>query len=178
LLLCLLLQTARDSGVAALSWAVCIVVQVVLTGLAATILELSLSYNRAAARSRFNLQYLFIWTTLLATALGGAGIVVSRFGFKLADVADWEFFTQLQTVAVIGAGLATAVYVSVRWPRLRSSRGLACAVVITAGTILAPILLSAVFGDKVGAPWADLVWLFGGQCLFLLTTLISFQVAD
>jgi hypothetical protein len=177
LLLIQMLQTTRDSGVASLAWAVCIAVQVVLTGFSVTILELSISYRAAATRSRFNLQYLFVWTTLLALALGGAGTIAGKFGFRLADVPNWNFFKQLQGVAVASAALGTAVCTSIRVPQTWFVRGLAAAGTTVAGATLAPLCLLVVFGDQVGASATDLVWLFAGQCLFLLTALVPLEYA-
>jgi hypothetical protein len=175
LLLVQMLQTTRDSGAAALAWSVCIFIQVVLTGFAVTILELSTSYSAAAPRSRFSLQYLFIWTTLLAFALGGAGFIASKFGFKLADVPNWNFFMQLQGVAVAGAALAAAVYTSIRLPQTWLVRGLASAATTVAGAAVAPLCLLAIFGDNVGAHPVDLVWLFTGQSLCLLSVLVPLE---
>ncbi len=167
-----LLESTRGSGVAALAWAVCIAVQVVLTGFGVTGLELLINYRCAAGRSRCSLQYLFVWTTLLAIVLGGAGAIANKFGFQLADVPNWEFFAQLQAVAVASALVASAVYTSVRLPQTRLFRGLTSAATIAAGAFIVPVCLQAIFGETIGVQPADLVWLFAGQSLFLLATVV------
>jgi hypothetical protein len=168
LLLVQFLQTTRESGQAALAWAAAIASQVVLTALTVTVFELSIDYQRAAARSRFSLQCLLMWTTLFAILLGLAAAAAAKSGFQLAEVKSWEFFSQLQCVAVASATLAAAVYTGIRLSKTRLLRGLACAVVALTGAILAPVCLLAIFGDKAGAPFIDLVWLFGANVLFLI----------
>jgi hypothetical protein len=168
LLLVQLLHTARESGPATLAWGACIALQVTLTGLAVMILELSIGYHRAAARSRFSLQYLLVWTTFLAIALGVAGAAAGKSGFQLADVPTWEFFAQLQGVAVASSSLAAAVYASIRLSKTWLLRGLACAVAAIASAVLAPLCLLALFDEKAGAPFIDLVWLFGAHALFFI----------
>jgi hypothetical protein len=168
LLLVQILQTTRESGQAMLAWSVAITSQVALTALAVMIYELSIDYQRAAVRSRFSLQCLLTWTTLIAILLGLAGAAAAKSGFKLADVRSWEFFSQLQGVAVTSASLAAAVYTGIRLSKTWLLRGLACTVVATAGAVAAPLCLLAIFGDRIGAASIDLVWLFSANVLFLI----------
>jgi len=168
LLLVQILQTTRESGQATLAWSAAIASQVALTALAVMIFELSIDYQRAAARSRFSLQCLLLWTTLFAILLGLAGAAAAKSGFQLADVRSWEFFSQLQGVAVGSATLAAVVYASIRLSKTWFLRGLACTVLTIAGAVLAPLCLLAIFDDKVGATCTDLVWLFGANVLFLI----------
>ena len=179
LLLVQILQTTRESGQATLAWSAGIALQVTLTGVAVMTLELSIGYHRAAARSRFSLLYLLLWTTLFAIALGIAGAAAGRSGFKLADVPSWEFSAQLLGVAVASATLAAVVYTSIRLSTTWLQCGLAGAVVAVAGAVVAPLCLLAIFDDRIGAPFTDLVWLFGAHALFLIpSTMYSVLCTD
>jgi len=168
LVLVQILQTTRENGQATLAWSAAIVSQVALTALAVMIFELSIDYKHAAARSRFSLRYLVIWTTLFAIALGLAGEAAGRSGFKLGDVPSWEFAAQLQGVAIANATLAIAIYTGIRLATTWRIRGLTAAILAVAGAVLAPLCLLAIFDDRIGAPVTDLVWLFGANALFLI----------
>jgi hypothetical protein len=171
LLLIQLLSTAQESGLAAVSWAVCLASQVALTGLAATVLELVTNYQSAAARNRFSLRSMLIWTTVVAVVLGISGAIAGRSGFKLSDVPDWEFFSQIQCFGVASAALAIGVYCSLRLPQTWSARFYFCLATIVAFTIATPLWLVAVFAEDVGAFVTEIVWLVTGQGLFLVATL-------
>jgi hypothetical protein len=177
LLLIALLETTRRSGVAAAAWAACLATQVVLTGLGAILVELAIHYQAAAARTRFSLLFLLVWMSVFAAVLGAAGALAARAGFQLAAVADWEYFQQLQGVGLAGAALATGLYASIRVPPRWNIRGLACVATLVGITAAATAALGAIFGDRVGADFIDMIWLFGGQGMFLIATLGPLELA-
>jgi hypothetical protein len=176
LLLITLLDMARHNGLAAAAWAACVATQVSLTALAAAAMELALHYQSAATRSRFSILYLMVWTSVIAAALGIAGIFAARSGFKLSEIPSWEHFRQIQGVGLAGAALAIGVYASVRLPRSWNVRIMTCVMAVIAIAIGAVLSFLAVFGDKVGASTADIAWLIGGEGLFLVVTLVPLEM--
>jgi hypothetical protein len=177
LLLLLLLETTRHSGVAAAAWGACLATLTILTALGATAYELATNYRESAARYRFSIGFLLIWTTVIALLLGGGGAWATHHGWKISDVPGWTYFAQLQGVGLASALLASGVYVNIRRPRKWPTRSLGCLATILAIAVAGPLLLSALFGDQVGATMADMVWLFGGQGLFLIAALIPLELA-
>jgi hypothetical protein len=177
LVLITLLETTRHSGVAAAAWAACVATQVTVTGLIAALLELAIHYEAAAARSRFNILYLLVWTSIISVALGIAGAWAARSGFKLGEVPEWGYFQQLQGVGLAGAALALSVYSSVRFLSRWRSRVAACIAAVVATTMTTIASMLAIFGDKAGASITDMIWLFGGEGLFLIATLVPQEIA-
>lgn len=177
LLLIGLLDTTRQNGVAASAWAASVMTQALFTAIAVTGLELRVHYESAAARSRFSLLFLMIWTSVAAVLLGVAGALAARAGFKLADVPAWGFFQQLQGVAIASAVLAAGVYASVRLPSTWTARALGCTAVIITIAAATPMSLFAIFGINAGASVTDIVWLMTGQGAFLAATLFPLEIA-
>lgn len=177
LLLTKLLNSTRDVGLPAFAWAAAIVTQTLATGLAVAVAELRVNFDAAARRNRFTILFLLLSTTAVATLLGAANTWATRHGWKIADVASWEYFWQLQFVGLISALLAIGVYLCTRLIRIWQASGVASLIFVTLITIAAPLVLKAAYGADVGALPADIVWLFAGQGLFLIATLLPLEIA-
>lgn len=175
LLLIGVLNTARASGVVSAAWAASVLTQVVLTAGAAIAIEIATDYDAAASRNRFGIRFLLIWTTLIAALLGGAEAWAAQRGWKLADVPKWEFFTQLQLIGLANAVLAVGVQAVLRQSHSRGARAAASIAVVAAIASTTPPVMFSVFGDKVGAEAADLVWLLGSEGLFMIATLLPLE---
>jgi hypothetical protein len=177
LLLINLLQSTQESGLVSSAWAASVAAQVLITALAAMALDLWLDYRAAAARSRFSVSFLLIGTSIVAVALGGISAWGERQGWRIADVSRWQFFSQLQCVAICNAALAFTLFAGVRWAidwRARAPLMLAATIVVAA---LATAVMDSIFGENVGAEKVAMVWLFTAEGLFLTTTLLPWEIA-
>jgi hypothetical protein len=166
----------RDSLLAAQAWAASFALIVTLVIAIVSLLELSLHYERAAAKSRFSLFHVLAATTCIAIALGLSRNFAAREGFVLADVLHWQFFQQVLLAGCTSATLAVAIYASLRLPHKWQARALFSALVLIGVTIAAPLAFQNAFGDDAGASLTDMRWLFGTEGLFLLGTLVPLQI--
>jgi hypothetical protein len=137
-------------------------------------IEFFVDSHAAAARSRFRISFVLVWTTVLAVLLGGVSQWGSQSGWRVADVTQWGFFFQLVAVGTTGAILAGAVYGGLRVPRHRLMRSLGCLIPVALTAAASPRVFALLFAD-VGAMPADMVWLFGCQGLFLIVSLVPLQ---
>ncbi len=177
MLLVLILDETRHSGIRAGAWAACLVTQMLVTAALATAIEFVVDRPAAAARSRFSIGFILFWTTAIAVALAGAGAWGANNGWKVADIAGWTYFAQLQAVGITGGLLATVVYASVRSPRRWMIRTLSCLAAVVVFGAASPAVVALIFGVHVGASQSDLVWLFAGQGLFLVVSLVPIEIA-
>lgn len=175
--LVLILDETRQSGIRSGAWAACLLTQVLLAAMLATVIEFIADRRAAAARSRFSIGFVLFWTTVVAIGLAGVGAWGARYGWKTADIAGWTYFKQLQAVGIAGGLLAAAVAASVRLPRRWPMRVLGCLAAVILFGAGSPTAFRLIFGANVGAPDADLVWLFAGQGLFLVVSLVPFELA-
>jgi hypothetical protein len=176
-LLVLILDETRHSGIRSGAWAACLLSQMLLAALLATAIEFIADRRAAVARSRFSIGFILFWTTAIAMSLAGVGAWGAQNGWKTADIAGWTYFVQLQAVGITGALLAAAVAASVRLPQTWPMRALGCLFAVVLCGALSPAVFRLLFGDHVGARDADLVWLFIGQGLFLVVSLVPLELA-
>jgi hypothetical protein len=176
-LLVLILDETRHSGIRAGAWAACLVTQIVVAAALAMAIEFAVDRRAALARSRFSIGFILFWTAAVAVTLAGAGAWGAKHGWKVADIAGWTYFVQLQMVGFTGGLLAAAIYACVRSPRRWGVRALGCVAVIVVFAAASPAVFGLLFGTNVGARSADLVWLFAGQGLFLVVSLVPIEIA-
>jgi hypothetical protein len=175
--LLLLLDSTRQNGRAAGAWAAALATQAAVVAIITVAIELATDYRQTASRFRYSIFFLMLWTTIVGVVLGGAAAWAKSAGWKLADVPSWEYFMQLQGVALVNAGLALAVHVAACRPPTVIAQAVLCAAVIVLMAAAAPATLRAIFGDQVGATMTDMVWLFAGEGLFLVATLLPLEIA-
>lgn len=175
--LVLLLDETRHSGIRSGAWAACLLTQVLLAALLATVIEFIADRRAAAARSRFSIGFVLFWTTAVAIGLAGVGAWGARHGWKTADIAGWTYFKQLQAVGIAGSLLAAAVAASVRLPRRWPIRIVGCLAAVILFGAGSPAAFRLIFAGDVGAPDADIVWIFAGQGLFLVVALVPVELA-
>ena len=175
-LLVLILDETRHSGIRAGAWAACLATQMFVAAALGTAIEFVVDRQAAIARSRFSIGFMLFWTTAIAVALAGAGAWGANYGWKVADIAGWTFFAQLQAVGVTGGLLAAAIYAAVRSPRSWLVRTLVCLAMTFVIGAASPAVFSLIFGKNVGAHDADLFWLFTGQGLFLVVSLVPIEI--
>jgi hypothetical protein len=171
------LQSTSITQPAAAGWAAALATQTVLAGLGAALLELRRSPEAAVDRSRFTILFLLLWTAVIALLLGAGRTLGEALGWKLADLLAWEYLYQLQFVAVSSAVLALCVLAAVQLRRHWTVRLFVAVAAVFLAAVAVPFLMSAVFRGKIGAGFADVVWLMICQGLFLLATLAPLEAA-
>jgi hypothetical protein len=176
LLLIMLLDTARGSGLIAAGWAACLAIQVAMTALGALAIEAAIDFRATATRNQFSLAFLVGATTAVATVLGALGTWAARHGWKVADVPGWEYFWQLQFVGLLNAALAVLSLASVRLSSSWRAGGFAIAAVMFTAPAIVPLLFWMVFAANAGAKTVDLVWLFAAQGLFIAAALVPAEI--
>ena len=176
LLLVGVLEATNLNEIDAAGWAAALATQLLLAGLGAAALELALRPADFSA-SRFTILFLMLWTAVVAVLLGAGRAVAQALDWKLADLWNWEWLYQLQTLAVGGAVLADGLLTALRVPRdwrVRAFASFACLFVVALAT---PTAMFLIF-KNVGASFADVFWLIFCQGLFLLATLVPLEAAQ
>jgi hypothetical protein len=176
-LLLLVLPESRRDGVRAAGWLASFALQLALAGVLTSGLELAIDHRRAAPARRFSILFLFIWMTLVGCLLAAARQLAARFGWTLKSFFSWDYFLQLQALAVANAVMAVGVLAGVRlnptW-YIRCGACVLAVVVVTTGTALAML---SIFRNNIGVSLNDLIWLSAIQGLFLIVTLVPLEFA-
>src|SRR5687768_15092455 len=117
-----------------------------------------------------------IWMAVVGLVLGGLRWLAEMFGWTLA-VFRWEYFFQLQVIALFNALLAISLWTALQARRTWGSRLMVCGFATLSVMIIANVLMAAIF-QNVGAEAVDICWLYGGQAAFLLATLGPLRMAQ
>jgi hypothetical protein len=173
LLLIGLLAATRLQSLAAASWAISVGLQATVTALGASLIELA--RRRTAARSRFTILALMLWTAVIGVLLGGGRRVAESLGWQLDAVLKWDSFYQLQSMGLANAVLALSLLAAIRLPPDWSVKLLAAILALGSIAVLAPLLLAALFPQGVGESYTNIAWLLACQGLFLLAALVPQQ---
>ena len=102
-------------------------------------LELIQQPQLAAGDSRFTIMFLLLWTAVVGVLLGAGRSLAEAAGWKLADVLQWEWFYQLQVLAVANAALAVSLLAAIRLRRDWSVRLLAAGSALFFVALAAPV---------------------------------------
>jgi len=170
-----MLGTVGHEPIAAACWAACMATQNAVVGLATVALEIATSPRRVAQRPRFSIRYLLVWTTIVAAFLGGGRWLAQRWGWTLGSMLDWQFARQLAFVGLANAILAIGLVMSVRLPHDWRARTSACVLTVWLASICMPLAMRSVFAGAGGPTLAELVWLWGGEGLFLVAALVPLE---
>lgn len=164
----------HSSGAAA--WLVSLMAQSVTTALAVLVVERIRQGSVAAAGTRFTILTLLIWTTVVGVLLGAGRYLAEAFGWTWSGVVAWDYFGQLLVVGILNALLAVGLWTVLRQRPTWRGRLLAALAVVAITLVTANLLLFFAFKDA-GVEPADICWLYGGQALFLLATMVPLQIA-
>lgn len=154
----------------AAGWGASLVTQAVAIGLGTALIALLRGRDADAQDHRFTILFLLIWTAVVAVLLGAARVLAESFGWTLA-VFRWEYFVQLQVIALFNALLAISLWAAIHARRTWRSRLLMSLSITLSMMLVVNVLMRMAFGSNVGADVVDICWLYGGQALFLVATL-------
>jgi hypothetical protein len=176
-LLLTLLDESRQEAMRAAGWAASFALQAVLTALMATLIELGVNYKAAVPSGRFSLLFLFLWTTVVALLLGGGRWLSAWLGWTQENFFAWNYFRQLQALAIANSFLAVAVDLSLRLSAFWVARAAAYVFTLLISTAGIAVGMYALFGNDIGLPLVELIWLIGVEGLFLAATLVPLALA-
>jgi len=177
-LLLRLLDGARTDPAPAAAWAAGLSTQLVLTAIAASLLEAAANRKRRAAGQRFSILFLLIWTSVVAVLLGAGRRLAEAYGWTGGSAVDWEFARQLQCVSVANALLAASLMASARLLGTWRSRGIACGAIVCVTALVMPLVMFAMFGVPGQPTYVDMLWLWGGEAIFLVAALVSLEIGN
>jgi hypothetical protein len=161
----------------AAGWLVSLATQCLTTTLAMLVVDRILHRSLLAPGGRFTIMFLLVWTGVVALLLGAGRLLAENFGWTWAGIFSWQYFSQLQVVGLFNALLAVSLWTALHRRPTWRSRMLAAAAIVITTIVTANLLMFSVFKD-VGVEPVDLCWLYGGQSLFLLATLVPLQIAS
>ena len=171
------LKTIALAPLAAAAWATSIGLQVIVTAAASA--GAGKGIGRSAGGRELSLHHHVLAD--LDDAGGGAAENGRHWavpgGWTIAGMLDWQFWRQVQAAGLINALLAIGVLASVRLPRTWHSQAATCLATIYFVSMTGPIVMWLAFGAVRGHQLVELVWLWGGQGLFLAITFVPHLVA-
>ena len=160
----------------AAGWLASLATQCLTTTLAVLVVERIRSGSLTAPGGRFTILYLLIWTAVVGLLLGAGRFLAENFGWTWAGVLGWEYFRQLLVVGLLNALLAVSLWTALRQRPTWRSRLLAALAIAAMMIVTATLLMFSLF-KNVGVEPVDICWLYGGQSLFLLATLVPLRMA-
>ena len=161
---------ASDESV---GWAAAFATQGLLTIVGTLAVEHYRQPTATGRPPRFTIHFLLTWTTVIAIVLGGSRWIAELLGWTTAAF-QWKYFLHLQVVAVLNFSLAIGLLSALQVWQRRRVRLFVAGLIAIGFMLVANMLLFAIFRD-VGADMGGICWLFGGQTLFLLATLMPLQ---
>ena len=174
-LLILVLDSTDFASDRSAGWGASFVTHGLVTALGMLLVEVVRRRSAGEHDRRFTILFLLIWMAVVSVLLGGLRGLATAFGWTLA-VLQWEFFVQLQGIAVFNAVLAISLWTVLQARRSWLWQAMICGFVALSVMVIANVLMAAIFQD-VGATVVDICWIYGGQAAFLLATLGPLQMA-
>jgi hypothetical protein len=175
-LLILVLENTDFASDGSAGWGASFITHALATALGMVLVERARRRECGKGDRRFTILFLMIWMAVVGLVLGGLRWLATSFGWTLA-VVQWEFFLQLQAIALFNALLAISLWTVLQARRNWRSRWVVCGLVTLSLMFIVNVLMAAIFAD-VGATIADICWLYGGQAAFLLATIAPLRVAQ
>ncbi len=156
------------------AWAVSLTIQLAVSGILALLFERQATKSKPA---RFSILFLFIWTSLVAVLLGVGRRLAESMNWSAADVVSFEFFLQLQFIAIVNALFAVTLLRTLRVPGPWPMRIFARCSVALVFSLLTPAVMKWAFANP-GGSYFELFSLMAVQGLVLLSVLIPLQSAN